>query len=73
MTSVSLGQGAMSTEEQTLYNGVSGGDINSIKDFMLGTGKAMAAQALQIARSRIRARARSLSRDPFDSIPLEGN
>jgi hypothetical protein len=73
MTSVSLGQGAMSTEEQTLYNGVSGGDINSIKDFMLGTGKAAASQALQIARSRIRARTRSLSRDPFDSIPLEGN
>lgn len=73
MTSVSLGQGAMSTEEQTLYNGVSGGDINSIKDFMLGTGKAMAHQALQIARSRIRARARSLSRDPFDFTPLEGN
>lgn len=73
MTSVSLGQGAMSTEEQTLYNGVSGGDINSIKDFMLGTGKAMAHQALQVARSRIRARARSLSRDPFDFTPIEGN
>jgi hypothetical protein len=71
MTSVSLGQGAMSTEEQTLYNGVSGGDINSIKDFMLGTGKAMASQALQIARSRIRARARSLSSDPWDTTPLE--
>jgi hypothetical protein len=72
MTSVSLGQGAMSTEEQTLYSGVSGGDINSIKDFMLGTGKAMAHQALQVARGRMRARSRSLSTDPFDFKPIEG-
>lgn len=71
MTAHALGQRGMSSQEQELFDGISGHDINSVKDFLLGTGKASAEQALQIARSRVRARARSLSRDPFDFIPIE--
>lgn len=73
MTAHALGQRGMSSQEQELFDGISGHDINSAKDFLLGTGKAAAQEALQIARSRIRARARSLSRDPFDFVPIEGN
>lgn len=72
MTAHSLGQRGMSAQEQELFDGISGHDINGVKDFLLGTGKASAEEALQIARTRIRARARSLSRDPFDFVPIEG-
>lgn len=73
MTAHAMGQKGMSAQEQELFDGISGHDINSVKDFVLGTGKASAEQALSITRSRIRARARSLSRDPFDFVPIEGN
>lgn len=67
LTSKSLG---MSRLEKDLYNGISGDDINGVKDFMLGTGKAQVDQALKLAKSRVRATASSLSSTWQDSNPV---
>lgn len=68
--SVSNGQGALSEPEQELYNAVSGGDINGFQDWLVGTGKAAAQAGLDVARTRMRARMQSISKDPFDVVPL---
>ncbi len=68
--SVSNGQGALSQDEQVMYDAPSGGDINKFEDWLLGTGAAAAEAGLQVAKARRRQKMTPLSRDPYDMVPV---
>lgn len=69
---VSLGQGALADAEAERYKGPSGGDVNSWKDFLMGTGVTAAKAGLQMVRTIYRGRLEQLSSSPFDHKPMTG-